>query len=159
MGGKIIIPMYRLWLHGLYGLYGPQCPLSPKRLINLISLSCNMIHTMQYFIQHCNCMCRAHIIYIISMIFTISLLCNVYCHLIYHLLCHKYLIHWTQKRYPITYLHRWSIRCLLWIFWREFITFHMYIHFISKIMWTKSCSQDERSYIVRILMTNMSVIN
>ena len=36
MWGKIIIPMYRLWLHGLYGLYGPRCPLSPKRLINLI---------------------------------------------------------------------------------------------------------------------------
>ena len=28
--------MYRLWLHGLYG---PRCPLSPKRPINLISLS------------------------------------------------------------------------------------------------------------------------
>ena len=38
MWGKIIIPMYRLWLHSLYGLYGPWCPLSPKRLINLISL-------------------------------------------------------------------------------------------------------------------------
>ena len=35
MWGKIIIPMYRLWLHGLYG---PRCPLSPKRPINLISL-------------------------------------------------------------------------------------------------------------------------
>ena len=31
--------MYRLWLHSLYGLYGPWCPLSPKRLMNLISLS------------------------------------------------------------------------------------------------------------------------
>ena len=40
MWGKIIIPMYRLWLHSLYGLYGPWCPLSPKRLMNLISLSC-----------------------------------------------------------------------------------------------------------------------
>ena len=39
MWGKIIIPMYRLWLHGLYGLYGPWCLLSSKRLINLISLS------------------------------------------------------------------------------------------------------------------------
>ena len=39
MWGKIIIPMYRLWLHSLYGLYGPQCPLSPKRLINLNFLS------------------------------------------------------------------------------------------------------------------------
>ena len=39
MWGKIIIPMYRLWLHGLYGLYGPRCLLSPKRPINLISLS------------------------------------------------------------------------------------------------------------------------
>ena len=37
--------MYRLWLHGLYGLlYGPRCPLSPKRLINLISLSLELIH-------------------------------------------------------------------------------------------------------------------
>ena len=39
MWGKIIIPMYRLWLHSLYGLYGPRCPLSQKRPINLISLS------------------------------------------------------------------------------------------------------------------------
>ena len=39
MWGKIIIPMYRLWLNGLYGLYGPRCPLSSKRPINLISLS------------------------------------------------------------------------------------------------------------------------
>ena len=39
MWGKMIIPMYRLRLHGLYGLYGPRCPLSPKRPINLISLS------------------------------------------------------------------------------------------------------------------------
>ena len=31
MWGKIIIPMYRLWLHGLYGLYGPRCPLSPQK--------------------------------------------------------------------------------------------------------------------------------
>ena len=37
--------MYRLWLHGLYGLlYGPRCPLSPKRPINLISLSLELIH-------------------------------------------------------------------------------------------------------------------
>ena len=34
MWGKIIIPMYRLWLHGLYGLYGPHCPLSPERPLN-----------------------------------------------------------------------------------------------------------------------------
>ena len=39
MWGKIIIPVYRLWLNGLYGLYGPRCPLSSKRPINLISLS------------------------------------------------------------------------------------------------------------------------
>ena len=39
MRGKIIIPMYRLWLNGLYGLYGPRCFLFSKRPINLISLS------------------------------------------------------------------------------------------------------------------------
>ena len=37
---KIIIPMYRLWLHSLYGLYGPRCPLSPKKADKL-SLSLN----------------------------------------------------------------------------------------------------------------------
>ena len=42
MWGKIIIPMYRLWLNGLYGLYGPRCPLSSKRPINLISLSLSL---------------------------------------------------------------------------------------------------------------------
>ena len=39
MRGKIMIPMYRLWLHGLYGLYGPRCPLSPDRPLNLITHS------------------------------------------------------------------------------------------------------------------------
>ena len=43
MWGKIIIPMYRLWLNGLYGLYGPRCPLFSKRPINLISLSLSEI--------------------------------------------------------------------------------------------------------------------
>ena len=35
--------MWGTWLHGLYGLYGPRCPLSPKRLMNLISLSLSYI--------------------------------------------------------------------------------------------------------------------
>ena len=39
MWGKIIIPIYRLWLHGLYGLYGPCCLLSPERLLNFITHS------------------------------------------------------------------------------------------------------------------------
>ena len=37
--GKIMIPMYRLRLHGLCGLYGPRCPLSPERPLNLITHS------------------------------------------------------------------------------------------------------------------------
>ena len=28
-----MIPMYRLWLHGLYGLYGPHCRLTPEKAI------------------------------------------------------------------------------------------------------------------------------
>ena len=48
MWGKIIIPMYRLWLHGIYGLYGPGCPLSPKRPINLISLSLAPLDVQQH---------------------------------------------------------------------------------------------------------------
>ena len=39
MWGKIMIPMYRLWLDDLYGLYGPRCPLSPERPLNLITHS------------------------------------------------------------------------------------------------------------------------
>ena len=39
MWGKIMIPMYRLWLHSLYGLYEPRCLLSPERLLNLITHS------------------------------------------------------------------------------------------------------------------------
>ena len=39
MWGKIMIPMYRLWLHSLYGLYGPRYPLSPERPLNLITHS------------------------------------------------------------------------------------------------------------------------
>ena len=41
MWGKIMMPMYRLWLHGLYGLYGPLWPLSPERPLNLINHSIN----------------------------------------------------------------------------------------------------------------------
>ena len=37
--GKIMIPLYRLWLHGLYGLHRHRCPLSPKRPLNLITHS------------------------------------------------------------------------------------------------------------------------
>ena len=33
MWGKIMTPMYRLWLHGVYERCGPRCPLSPKRLL------------------------------------------------------------------------------------------------------------------------------
>ena len=33
--GEILIPMYRLWLYGLYGLHRPSCPLSWKRPLNL----------------------------------------------------------------------------------------------------------------------------
>ena len=32
MWGKIMIPMYRLWLHGLYGLHGPYCLLNWYRV-------------------------------------------------------------------------------------------------------------------------------
>ena len=39
MWGKIMIPMYRLWLHSLYGLHGPRCPQSPERPLNLITHS------------------------------------------------------------------------------------------------------------------------
>ena len=35
----MLLPMYRLWLHGLHELNGPRCPLSPERLLNLITLT------------------------------------------------------------------------------------------------------------------------
>ena len=41
--GKIMIPMYRLWLHVFYGLYGPHCLLSPERPLNLITHSLTRI--------------------------------------------------------------------------------------------------------------------
>ena len=39
------IPMYRLWLHGLYGLYRHRCLLSPERPLNLIT------HSLLLFIR------------------------------------------------------------------------------------------------------------
>ena len=41
MWGKIIIPMYKLWLHSLYGLYGPDvlCPQKADKLNLSLSLS------------------------------------------------------------------------------------------------------------------------
>ena len=46
MWGKIMIPMYRLWLHSLYGLYGPCCQLSTERPLNLIT------HSLTYQAYH-----------------------------------------------------------------------------------------------------------
>ena len=54
MWGKIIIPMYRLWLNGLCGLYGPRRPLSSKRPINLISLSLSLVFIDLETIVHRN---------------------------------------------------------------------------------------------------------
>ena len=48
-----MIPMYRLWLHGLCGLYGPCCRLSPEKLLNLINHSLThspwWLHQMETF--------------------------------------------------------------------------------------------------------------
>ena len=48
MWGKIMIPMYMLWLHSLYGQYGPRCPPSPERPLDLIThsltLRCNVFN-------------------------------------------------------------------------------------------------------------------
>ena len=61
MWGKIIIPMYRLWLNGLYGLYGPRCPLSSKRPINLISLS--LYRTLLIDMKRCESTeCWTHVV-------------------------------------------------------------------------------------------------
>ena len=35
----MMIPLYRLWLHGFYGLYRPRCPLSRCPLLNFITHS------------------------------------------------------------------------------------------------------------------------
>ena len=43
MWWKVMIPMYKLWLHGLYRLYRPWCPMSSKRLLNLITHSLTTI--------------------------------------------------------------------------------------------------------------------
>ena len=55
MWGKIMIPMFRLWLHGLYGLYGSCCPLSPERPLNLIthSLTCRVLYFAQKAFARC----------------------------------------------------------------------------------------------------------
>ena len=39
MWGKIMIPMYKLWLQGLYRLHGPGCLLPQKGPLNLITHS------------------------------------------------------------------------------------------------------------------------
>ena len=55
MWGEIMVPMYRLWLHGLCGLYGPRCPLSPERPLNLITHSLcifNNTYRILYIFAH-----------------------------------------------------------------------------------------------------------
>ena len=44
MWEKMMIPKYRLCLHGLYGLYGLRCPLSPERSLSLITHSLTFLH-------------------------------------------------------------------------------------------------------------------
>ena len=51
MWGKIMIPIYGLWLHGLYGLYGPCCPLSPERPLNFITHSLKWLR-LRYSMQN-----------------------------------------------------------------------------------------------------------
>ena len=52
--GKILIPMYIVWLPCLYGLYGLQCLLSPERPLNLITHSlASVLLSLHYCIWHC----------------------------------------------------------------------------------------------------------
>ena len=44
MWGKIIIPMYRFWLHGLYALHGPNCS---RKAVKLTHCRNSMIATVQ----------------------------------------------------------------------------------------------------------------
>ena len=83
MWGKIIIPMYRLWLNGLYGLYGPRCPLFSKRPINLISLSLSIrpsvcLWTESYPLCIFYNTCRIHFIFT-HLIKQLQKMCRVQC--------------------------------------------------------------------------------
>ena len=79
MWGKIMIPMYRRWLHGLYGLHGPRCPLSPERPLNWITHSLTLanwrqtiIGTMDWIVYWCICVSHGFE-YDISIFFKIQL--------------------------------------------------------------------------------------
>ena len=41
-----MIPMYRLWLHGLYGLHGTQMSADPKKVVKL-NHSLTPVHCME----------------------------------------------------------------------------------------------------------------
>ena len=86
MWGKIMIPMYRLWLHGSYGLYGPRCPLSPERPLNLIT------HSLTYMSSYKSMpICRIGLqwVYVTTVIWQVtSLLANDNTAFIWKLCCH-----------------------------------------------------------------------
>ena len=52
MWGKIMIPMYRFWLHNLYGIYGPHCLLSG--LLNLITESLTQLCVQTSLLAFCD---------------------------------------------------------------------------------------------------------
>ena len=72
--GKIMIPMFRLWLHSLYGLYGPRCLLSPERPLNLVTHSITHFRTL--LANFCFVIYQNHIIHVI-IVFKHDVLCIV----------------------------------------------------------------------------------
>ena len=55
MWREIMIPMYRLWLHGLYRLHRPWCPLSPKRPSRTHSFAINLPVIYMYLFLEIPC--------------------------------------------------------------------------------------------------------
>ena len=53
MWEKIMSPVYRLLLHGLYGLYGPRCPLSDVNFNHSLTHSLTHCQATSYYLKQC----------------------------------------------------------------------------------------------------------
>ena len=131
-----MIPMYRLWLHSLYGLHGPRWPLSPKRLLNLIThslllfLFITSIKCYQRIIYHGHlflCFCSSLLWNVISGSFTMAISSSVSIHHFYEMLSADHLP-WPSL--PL-FLFISSMKCYQRIIYHG----HLFLCFYSSLLW------------------------
>ena len=140
MWRKIMIPVYRLWLHCLYGLYGPHCLLSPERLLDLIThwLLASLGHQQPWYWLHTPVEERLKM----------QLYCfaskNIFCRKRVHWgpVCHKQVSRAEKSNYILQFL--WDVLtcpCPWWLLLAHTSPIQRSCH-LSKINWISRCLKN-----------------